>query len=97
MAAASNSFAGAASGFDNLKSLSFEEAEDCMFGAESDEDSVPSSSNGPQRLPYFTAIADWPVKQAPQMQVSSPSHSVHDMLQLNLIVEAKFVQQQTFL
>ncbi|KAL0029838.1 hypothetical protein WJX77_003070 [Trebouxia sp. C0004] len=52
--------------FDSFKSMNYAEAEECMFG-ESDDEGLPSSSNGSQRLPYFGAIADWPIKQMPHL------------------------------
>ena len=60
---------GPAGGFESLKSLNYDDAEDCMFG-ESDDEGAQSSGNGPQRLPYFGAIADWPIKQMPHLPVS---------------------------
>ena len=65
-------YTGPANGaFESAKSLNSEEAEDCMFG-ESDEEECHSSSNGgPQRLPFFGGIAEWPVKQMPYLPVRS--------------------------
>ena len=63
------SFAAPTGAFDSFKSMGYAEAEDCMFG-ESDDEGPPSSSNGSQRLPYFGAIADWPLKQMPHLPVS---------------------------
>ena len=53
----------------SAKSLNSEEAEDCMFGESDDEECHPSSNGGPQRLPFFGGIAEWPVKQMPHLPV----------------------------
>ena len=56
--------------FESAKSLNSEEAEDCMFGESDDEGCHSSGNGGPQRLPYFGGIADWPSKQMPHLPVS---------------------------
>ena len=64
------SYIGSAGAFESFKSMPYEDAEDCMFG-ESDDEGPPMGSNGNQRLPYFGAMADWPIKQMSQLPVSS--------------------------
>ena len=73
------SFTAATGPFESFKSMGYAEAEDCMFG-ESDDDGPPSSSNGSQRLPYFGAIADWPLKQMPHLPVSCQNICCHHIL-----------------
>ena len=63
-------YTGLANGaFESVKSLNSEEAEDCMFGESDDEECHSSSNGGPQRLPFFGGIAEWPVKQMPHLPV----------------------------
>ena len=60
--------------FESIKSLNSEEAEECMFGDSDDEEEGPQSgNNGPQRLPFFGGVADWPVKQMLHLPVSPPT------------------------
>lgn len=63
-------YTGPANGaFESAKSLNSEEAEDCMFGESDDEECHSSSNGGPQRLPFFGGIAEWPVKQMQHLPV----------------------------
>lgn len=68
MAASPGSYPGPTGPFETLQTLNHEEAEDCMFGESDDEG--PHVINGAQRLPYFGAIADWPIRQMPHLPVS---------------------------
>ena len=70
------SYTATAGAFESFKSMQYEDAEDCMFG-ESDDEGPPSSSNGNQRLPYFGAMADWPIKQMSQLPVRCHNSREH--------------------